>query len=97
MSLAEIVSDPQIGIYLLSATNDGAFLGALNVLIEIEIKAWERDPFSSVSSVIPASKVDLERLSQSLVELKLEHDIETNPGPLLFSTVCIYSVNIVTF
>jgi hypothetical protein len=96
MSLPDIISTLKFAFFLAVASNDGANLGALNVLIEVDIRAWGRDPFSTVGAVPrPLSsqlddieiveeeeKADLEALARALRRLKLMHDVEPNPGPL---------------
>jgi len=65
-------------MWLVAASNDGGNLGATNVLIEVEVKAWLRDPFSGlaitkaptvelsfeevVADPTKVSSIDLERL-----------------------------------
>jgi hypothetical protein len=51
MSLPDIISASKYAFFLAVASNDGANLGATNVLIEVDIRAWGRDPFSSVTAV----------------------------------------------
>lgn len=49
MSLPDTIATPRPAFYLAIASNDGANLGATNVLIEVSVRAFDRDPFSSVS------------------------------------------------
>jgi hypothetical protein len=96
MSLPQTQFAAEPALFFAVATNDGADLGATNVIIEVSIRAWDRVPFGGVSAPDPihpplpspsedfedvdTSDNDLRRLAYALRQLKLR-DIEPNPGP----------------
>jgi hypothetical protein len=51
MSLPDIIASLKFAFFLAIATNDGGNLGATNVLIEVDVRAWGRDPFSSATAI----------------------------------------------
>jgi propanediol dehydratase large subunit len=75
MSIPDIISSLKFAFFLAVASNDGANLGATNVLIEVTVKAWDRDPFSSVSSR-PAIPRPISSLNGSVVDLDEEEKVD---------------------